>query len=158
MSLGTCSTTCFAVGQRVTSIPELFYGSIKAVSNVRWSLPDKSSLFHVQNPAYSPCTLYPGHDIHVQRQHSHSGGQPNKVSWRSSSSRLAKSYCKLGCISTVLIMLGLQANPHKRLRHLYGARMMTQYRGIPLGELSPHVYAIAEQVMSWSLATFTCRP
>ncbi len=24
--------------------------------------------------------------------------------------------------------------------------MMTQYRGVPLGELSPHVYAIAEQV------------
>ena len=40
----------------------------------------------------------------------------------------------------------LQANPHKRLRHLYGARMMTQYRGVPLGELSPHAYAIAEQV------------
>ena len=40
-----------------------------------------------------------------------------------------------------------QANPHKRLRHLYGARMMTQYRGVPLGELSPHVYAIAEQVL-----------
>lgn len=39
-----------------------------------------------------------------------------------------------------------QANPHKRLRQLYGARMMAQYRGVPLGELSPHVYAIAEQV------------
>ncbi len=25
--------------------------------------------------------------------------------------------------------------------------MMTQYRGIPLGELSPHAYAIAEQVL-----------
>jgi len=24
--------------------------------------------------------------------------------------------------------------------------MMAQYRGVPLGELSPHVYAIAEQV------------
>lgn len=47
----------------------------------------------------------------------------------------------------VLGVCSLQANPHKRLRHLYGARMMTQYRGIPLGELSPHVYAIAEQVM-----------
>lgn len=44
----------------------------------------------------------------------------------------------------------LQANPHKRLRHLYGARMMTQYRGVPLGELSPHAYAIAEQVsLAW---------
>ena len=42
--------------------------------------------------------------------------------------------------------LSLQANPHKRLRHLYGSRMMTQYRNVALGELSPHVYAIAEQV------------
>ncbi|EIE22795.1 hypothetical protein COCSUDRAFT_47698 [Coccomyxa subellipsoidea C-169] len=42
----------------------------------------------------------------------------------------------------------IAANPHKRLRHLYGARMMTQYRGIPLGELSPHVYAIAEQAFN----------
>ena len=39
----------------------------------------------------------------------------------------------------------MQANPHKRLKSLYGGRMMTQYRGIPLGELSPHAYAIAEQ-------------
>ena len=39
----------------------------------------------------------------------------------------------------------IQANPHKRLKSLYGGRMMTQYRGIPLGELSPHAYAIAEQ-------------
>ncbi|PSC74954.1 Myosin-J heavy chain isoform A [Micractinium conductrix] len=39
----------------------------------------------------------------------------------------------------------IAANPHKRLRTLYGPRMMAQYRGVPLGELSPHVYAIAEQ-------------
>ncbi|KAI7836877.1 hypothetical protein COHA_009277 [Chlorella ohadii] len=39
----------------------------------------------------------------------------------------------------------IAANPHKRLRQLYGPRMMAQYRGVPLGELSPHVYAIAEQ-------------
>lgn len=39
-----------------------------------------------------------------------------------------------------------QVNPHKRLRHLYGSRMRAQYRGKTLGELSPHVYAIAEQV------------
>ena len=45
----------------------------------------------------------------------------------------------------------MQANPHKRLRSLYGARMMTQYRGIPLGELSPHAYAIAEQVRACPL-------
>lgn len=41
----------------------------------------------------------------------------------------------------------LQVNPHKRLRHLYGGRMMAQYRGLMLGDLSPHVYAIAEQVL-----------
>ncbi|EFN53725.1 hypothetical protein CHLNCDRAFT_25512 [Chlorella variabilis] len=42
----------------------------------------------------------------------------------------------------------IAANPHKRLRQLYGPRMMAQYRGVPLGELSPHVYAIAEQAYS----------
>ncbi|KAK9796643.1 hypothetical protein WJX73_007169 [Symbiochloris irregularis] len=42
----------------------------------------------------------------------------------------------------------IAANPHKRVRQLYGGRMMTQYRGVPLGELSPHVYAIAEQAFS----------
>lgn len=45
----------------------------------------------------------------------------------------------------------LQANPHKRLKQLYGPRMMAQYKGVPLGELSPHVYAIAEQVRSSQL-------
>ena len=44
------------------------------------------------------------------------------------------------------MMCPLQANPHKRLRHLYGQRMMSQYRNVGLGELSPHTYAIAEQV------------
>ena len=46
----------------------------------------------------------------------------------------------------------MQANPHKRLKSLYGGRMMTQYRGIPLGELSPHAYAIAEQARTHLLA------
>ena len=50
------------------------------------------------------------------------------------------------CTQTKDTTLLLQANPHKRLRHLYGSRMMTQYRNVALGELSPHVYAIAEQV------------
>lgn len=40
----------------------------------------------------------------------------------------------------------IAVNPHKRVRGLYGPRMMAQYRGAALGELSPHVYAIAEQV------------
>jgi len=42
----------------------------------------------------------------------------------------------------------IAVNPHKRLRHLYGSRMMAQYRGLKLGDLSPHVYAIAEQAFS----------
>lgn len=29
--------------------------------------------------------------------------------------------------------------------HLYGLHMMEQYRGLALGELSPHVYAIADE-------------
>ena len=52
----------------------------------------------------------------------------------------------------------MQANPHKRLRQLYGPRMMAQYRGVPLGELSPHVYAIAEQVRSGTRLRQAPRP
>ena len=53
----------------------------------------------------------------------------------------------------LLSLCRVQANPHKRVRQLYGARMMTSYRGVPLGELSPHVYAIAEQVTPHRAAT-----
>ena len=35
-------------------------------------------------------------------------------------------------------------NPFQRLPHLYDRHMMDQYRGHSLGELSPHVFAIAE--------------
>ncbi|XP_075508017.1 myosin-9-like isoform X1 [Primulina tabacum] len=35
-------------------------------------------------------------------------------------------------------------NPFQRLPHLYNAHMMEQYKGAPLGELSPHVFAIAD--------------
>ncbi len=41
---------------------------------------------------------------------------------------------------TILIAV----NPFASLPHLYGAHMMDQYRGVDLGELSPHVYAIAD--------------
>jgi myosin heavy subunit len=37
-----------------------------------------------------------------------------------------------------------QVNPFQRLPHLYDRHMMDQYRGHELGELSPHVFAIAE--------------
>eukprot|EP01025_Chloroclados_australasicus_P037082 TRINITY_DN3778_c0_g2_i3.p1 TRINITY_DN3778_c0_g2~~TRINITY_DN3778_c0_g2_i3.p1 ORF type:complete len:238 (-),score=33.65 TRINITY_DN3778_c0_g2_i3:95-808(-) len=36
-------------------------------------------------------------------------------------------------------------NPFAALTHLYGTEMMNQYRGKELGELSPHVYAIADE-------------
>jgi Myosin head (motor domain) len=41
---------------------------------------------------------------------------------------------------TILIAV----NPFASLPHLYGSHMMDQYRGVPLGDLNPHVYAIAE--------------
>lgn len=41
---------------------------------------------------------------------------------------------------TILIAV----NPFAALPHLYGSHMMDQYRGADLGELSPHVYAIAD--------------
>lgn len=38
----------------------------------------------------------------------------------------------------------IAVNPFQSLPLLYGGMMMEQYRGRPLGELSPHVYAIAD--------------
>ncbi|XP_009411029.3 myosin-11-like [Musa acuminata AAA Group] len=35
-------------------------------------------------------------------------------------------------------------NPFQRLPHIYDSHMMTQYKGAPLGELSPHVFAVAD--------------
>ncbi|KAL9235143.1 hypothetical protein vseg_009931 [Gypsophila vaccaria] len=35
-------------------------------------------------------------------------------------------------------------NPFQRLPHLYDADMMEQYKGAPLGELNPHVFAVAD--------------
>ncbi|KAF7121132.1 hypothetical protein RHSIM_Rhsim13G0032100 [Rhododendron simsii] len=35
-------------------------------------------------------------------------------------------------------------NPFQRLPHLYDAHMMEQYKGAPFGDLSPHVFAIAD--------------
>jgi myosin-5 len=42
--------------------------------------------------------------------------------------------------ATILIAV----NPFAAMPHLYGHDMMTQYRDVPLGDLSPHVYAVAD--------------
>ena len=48
----------------------------------------------------------------------------------------------------------IAVNPFQKLSHLYGAHMMDLYRGRNLGELSPHVYAIADaaynQMRRWN--------
>ncbi|KAE8720964.1 Myosin-5 [Hibiscus syriacus] len=35
-------------------------------------------------------------------------------------------------------------NPFQKLAHIYGSHMMEQYKGAPFGELSPHVFAVAD--------------
>ncbi|KAJ1413867.1 P-loop containing nucleoside triphosphate hydrolase [Sesbania bispinosa] len=35
-------------------------------------------------------------------------------------------------------------NPFQKLPHIYDAHMMQQYKGAPFGELSPHVFAVAD--------------
>lgn len=48
------------------------------------------------------------------------------------------------CCSYVSGIL-IAVNPFAPMPHLYGLHMMEQYRGLALGELSPHVYAIADE-------------
>mmetsp|Transcript_13678 Transcript_13678/g.18752 ORF Transcript_13678/g.18752 Transcript_13678/m.18752 type:complete len:1592 (+) Transcript_13678:330-5105(+) len=38
----------------------------------------------------------------------------------------------------------IAVNPFHKLPHLYGPHMMDQYKGVRLGELSPHVFAVAD--------------
>ena len=38
----------------------------------------------------------------------------------------------------------IAVNPFAKLPHLYDSHMMEQYRGAPLGDLSPHVFAVAD--------------
>ena len=54
--------------------------------------------------------------------------------------------CRYGldAIYTYTASILIAVNSFANLPHLYGAHMMEQYRGRALGELSPHVYAIAD--------------
>lgn len=38
----------------------------------------------------------------------------------------------------------IAVNPFQRLPHIYDSHMMQQYKGAPFGELSPHVFAVAD--------------
>lgn len=38
----------------------------------------------------------------------------------------------------------IAVNPFAKLPHMYDMHMMEQYRGVQFGELSPHVFAIAD--------------
>ncbi|XP_058085299.1 myosin-12-like isoform X2 [Magnolia sinica] len=38
----------------------------------------------------------------------------------------------------------IAVNPFRRLPHLYDVHMMEQYKGAPFGELSPHLFAVAD--------------
>ena len=50
----------------------------------------------------------------------------------------------LDAIYTYTGTILIAVNPFCPLPHLYGADMMAQYRGARFGELSPHVYAVAD--------------
>lgn len=48
----------------------------------------------------------------------------------------------------------IAVNPFTKLPHLYDVHMMEQYKGAPFGELSPHVFAVADA--SYRFVTFKC--
>ncbi|WMV31888.1 hypothetical protein MTR67_025273, partial [Solanum verrucosum] len=56
---------------------------------------------------------------------------------------LASRY-QLNEIYTYTGSILIAINPFQKLPHLYDRHMMEQYKGAPLGELSPHVFAIAD--------------
>ncbi|KAK6911356.1 IQ motif, EF-hand binding site [Dillenia turbinata] len=55
-----------------------------------------------------------------------------------------KSRYELNEIYTYTGNILIAINPFQRLPHLYDGHMMQQYKGAPFGELSPHVFAVAD--------------
>lgn len=56
---------------------------------------------------------------------------------------LARRY-ELNDIYTYTGSILIAVNPFTNLPHLYNTHMMEQYRGAPFGQLSPHVFAVAD--------------
>ncbi|GLT95142.1 hypothetical protein SLE2022_128400 [Rubroshorea leprosula] len=55
-----------------------------------------------------------------------------------------KSRYELNEIYTYTGNILIAINPFQRLPHIYDSHMMQQYKGAPFGELSPHVFAVAD--------------
>ncbi|KAL3728020.1 hypothetical protein ACJRO7_032723 [Eucalyptus globulus] len=55
-----------------------------------------------------------------------------------------KTRYELNEIYTYTGSILIAINPFQRLPHIYDSHMMQQYKGAPLGELSPHVFAVAD--------------
>ncbi|KAK4273572.1 hypothetical protein QN277_021949 [Acacia crassicarpa] len=55
-----------------------------------------------------------------------------------------KSRYEMNEIYTYTGNILITINPFQRLPHIYDAHMMQQYKGAPFGELSPHVFAVAD--------------
>ncbi|CAH9093710.1 unnamed protein product [Cuscuta europaea] len=55
-----------------------------------------------------------------------------------------KTRYQLNEIYTYTGSILIAINPFQKLPHIYDVHMMEQYKGAPLGELSPHVFAIAD--------------
>ncbi|XP_047164405.1 myosin-11-like [Vigna umbellata] len=58
--------------------------------------------------------------------------------------RNLKTRYELNEIYTYTGNILIAINPFQRLPHIYDSHMMQQYKGAPFGELSPHVFAIAD--------------
>ncbi|KAH9699056.1 Myosin-11 [Citrus sinensis] len=58
--------------------------------------------------------------------------------------RNLKTRYELNEIYTYTGNILIAINPFQRLPHIYDGHMMQQYKGAPFGELSPHVFAVAD--------------
>nr|GMD55840.1 myosin-11 isoform X1 [Ipomoea batatas] len=65
-------------------------------------------------------------------------GEVNKIS--GNEAEIQTSDGKTTYTGNILIAI----NPFQKLPHLYDTHMMHQYKGAPFGELSPHVFAVAD--------------